>query len=58
MGEFEEGYLLEVCQYLLQLLLVVQQRVVEGDSWRHAVHLHTQTGQVFIGNVLSSCRHL
>ena len=58
MREFEEGNLLEVGKDLLQLLLVVEQRVVEGHSWRHAIDLYPQTAQVLIGNIWSPRCHL
>ena len=57
-SQFEEDNLLEAGQDLLQLLLVVQERVMEGHSRRHAVHLHSKILQVVIRDVRATCGHL
>ena len=58
MRDFEKGNLLQVGQDLLELLLVIEEGVVEGDACRHSVHLYPQTGQVVILNVRPSSGYL
>ena len=57
-SQLEEDNLLEAGQDLLQLLLVVEERVVEGHARRHAVHLHTKVLQIVVGDVRATCGHL
>ena len=58
MREFEEDNLFEVCEDLLQLLLVVKEGVVEGYPGGHSVHLHPQTHQIVVLDVRHPGRHL
>ena len=57
MRELEEDNLFEVCEDLLQLMLVVEEGVVEGHPGGHSIHLDPQTDQIVVLDVRPPSGH-